>query len=42
MMYGIMFWENSCYSKKSFTLKKKLESLWGLEIEILVGNISGN
>jgi hypothetical protein len=40
MMYGIMFWENSYYSKNIYILKerkkeKKLsESLRGLEIEI--------
>jgi len=45
MMYGIIFCGNSYYSRNIFRLQKKktlLDSSWGLEIEILAGNISGN
>jgi hypothetical protein len=43
MTYGIIFWGNSYYTKKVLRLQiKKKKLLWGLQIEITVGNNSGN
>jgi hypothetical protein len=41
MTYGLIFWENSCYSNIGYK-KELLELWWGLEIEIHVENILEN